>query len=116
MKCDSKGIPVWKKSFDICIPMDMVLKVDGGFLLIGNNNQLQNNDLVSPTRIILLKLNADLTVQWTKELRTGNPAKAYDAVFLNDGTIGLIALLKENLSENKLMYMRLDASGSLIIN
>ncbi len=89
---------------------------DGGFIMVGSNNQLPANDLVSPNKIIVSKLNADLTVNWTKSFNTSFPSKGYDAAFLSDGSIAIIGLLKENLSTNKVLYLHLDANGNLINN
>jgi hypothetical protein len=88
----------------------------GGFLLVGNNNQLPNNDLVSDTQLILIRLNPDLSVQWTQELKTAYPAKGFDAVFHANGSIGLMGLIKDNFSENKLLYLHLDQGGRIINN
>lgn len=87
---------------------------DGGFLLIGSNNQLAANDLVSPNKIVLMKLDAQLNLSWSKSLETADPAKGFDASYLQDGSIAMLGLLKSNLSTNKLLYLHLDPSGNLI--
>lgn len=89
---------------------------DGGYLMVGSNNQLPSNLVVSPTQLVLMKLNSDLTVSWSKTLSSGAPAKGFDVTFLIDGTIGLIELIKENNTTNKLLYLHLDSSGNLINN
>ena len=89
---------------------------DGGFLLTGANNQLSANDLVSPNKIILIKLNGDLSVAWTKTISTSFPSKGFDICYQNDGTISLIGLMKDNYSTNKLIYMHLYSTGDVINN
>jgi hypothetical protein len=87
---------------------------DGGYLLVGSNGQLPSNDLVSPNKIILIKLNSDLTLSWTQALNTFFPGRSFDVTYLNDGTLGLVGFLKENYSVNKVIYLHLDASGNII--
>lgn len=89
---------------------------DGGYLMVGSNNQLPSDIVVSPTQLMLIKLNADLTLNWFKTMNTNVPSKGFDAVYLSDGSIGVISLLKENNSVNKLIYMHLDAAGNIINN
>lgn len=89
---------------------------DGGYILVGSNNQLPSNDIISPNKIILLKLRPDLSLDWSKSIDTYDPAKGFDLVYLKDGTIGLIGLLKSNLSVNKIIYIHLDSFGNLINN
>ena len=89
---------------------------EGGYLLVGNNNQLPLNDLVSPNQAILIKLGPDLAINWSRVVNSGYPVKGYDAVYHKDGTIGLIGLMKDNYSENKLLYMHLDGGGGIINN
>jgi len=95
---------------------NVIRSADGGYLLVGSNNQLFDNVLVSPNQMILFKLDANLMIQWTRLIPTEFPAKGFDAVYLKDGTIGLMGLLKDNYSRNKLLYMHLDASGEIIVN
>lgn len=94
--------------------MHTIHSPDGGYLMIGSNNQFFANDIVSPNRMILMKLNADLSLNWTKSIPTSFPAKGFDAVYLKDGSIGLMGLLKDNYSTNKLLYIHLDAFGNII--
>jgi hypothetical protein len=89
---------------------------DGGYLMIGSNNQLATNIVVSPNQLTLFKLNSDLTINWSKSIDTDVPSKGFDAVYLNDGSIGVISVLKQNNSINKLIYMHLDATGNIINN
>lgn len=87
---------------------------DGGYLLVGSNGQLPSNDLVSPNKIILIKLNSDLTVSWTQALNTFFPGRGFDVAYLNDGTLGVVGFLKENYSVSKVIYLHLDAGGNII--
>jgi hypothetical protein len=89
---------------------------DGGYLMIGSNNQLATNIVVSPNQLTLIKLNADLTTNWSKTIDTDVPSKGFDAVYLSDGSIGVISLLKQNNSINKLIYLHLDPTGNIINN
>jgi hypothetical protein len=89
---------------------------DGGYLMVGSNNQLPSNLVVSPTQLVLMKLHPDLTVSWSKTLNSALPAKGFDITYLPDGSIGLIKLLKENNTTNKLIYLHLDSNGNLINN
>jgi hypothetical protein len=89
---------------------------DGGYFMIGSNNQLPSNIVVSPNQLVLIKLNADLTLNWSKSIDSYTPSKGFDAVYLSDGSIGVISLLKENNSMNKLIYMHLDETGNIINN
>jgi len=89
---------------------------DGGYLMVGSNNQLPSNLVVSPTQLVIVKLNPDLTVSWSKTVSSGAPAKGFDVAYLADGSIGLIELLKDNNTTNKLIYLHLDSNGNLINN
>jgi hypothetical protein len=89
---------------------------DGGYLMIGSNNQLPSNIVVSPNELTLVKLNSDLTVNWSKSINTDIPSKGFDAVYLSDGSIGVISLIKQNNSTNKLIYLHMDAFGNIINN
>jgi hypothetical protein len=89
---------------------------DGGYLMIGSNNQLPSNLVVSPTQLVLIKLSPDLSVSWSRTLNSGAPAKGFDATYLSDGSIGLVELLKENNTTNKIIYLHLDSNGNLINN
>ena len=87
---------------------------DGGFLMVGSNNQSFTNDVVSNNHLILTKLNNDLSIAWNKTLSTYYPSKGFDAVYLNDGTIGIAGLIKDNLSTNRILYLHMDSNGKLI--
>jgi len=89
---------------------------DGGYLVVGSNNQLPSNIVVSPNDLAMFKLNADLSLSWSGVINTDVPSKGFDAVYLPDGSIGLIGLLKQNLISNKVIYMHLDSFGKLISN
>ena len=89
---------------------------DGGYLLIGSNNQYSQGELVSPNKIAIIKLNFDASVSWTRAISTGYPSRGFDAVYHSDGSIGVAGLLKERDNENKLMYLHLDATGNIINN
>ncbi|MBK7762120.1 MAG: hypothetical protein IPI46_01955 [Bacteroidetes bacterium] len=89
---------------------------DGGFILVGSNNQLSANDVVSPNKIALIKLNEDLQLSWSKTLETSDPAKGFDLTYLPDGSMALIGLLKDKLTTNKLLYLHLDPNGNIINN
>jgi hypothetical protein len=86
----------------------------GGYLMVGSNNQFPASDLVSPNKVILLKLKADLTQLWSTEIPTVFPGRGFDLAYLNDGTIGVVALHKEDYSKNRIMYFHLDANGNII--
>ncbi|HNS12871.1 MAG TPA: hypothetical protein PKM97_09690 [Bacteroidia bacterium] len=89
---------------------------DGGFLLVGSNNQYSQGELVSPNNIVLIKLDHNAVFNWARSIETDSPSKGFDAVYLADGTIGLIGLLKEKENANKIVYMHLDASGVIVNN
>ena len=89
---------------------------DGGYLMVGSNNQLPSNLVVSPTQLAMIKLNPDLTMSWSKIIDSSVPAKGFDVTYLSDGSIGVIELLKDNNTTNKLIYFHLDSSGNLINN
>lgn len=89
---------------------------DGGYLLVGSNNQYIQGELVSPNKIVVIKLNHDTSISWSQAIYTGYPSRGFDAVYHGDGTIGLLGFLKERDNTNKLMYLHLDASGLIINN
>lgn len=89
---------------------------DGGYLMVGSNNQLPSNIVVSPTQLTIVKLNSDLTLSWSNIINSSLPSKGFDVTYLSDGSIGLIELLKENNTTNKLIYLHLDSNGNLINN
>ena len=88
----------------------------GGWLLVGSNDQYPISDLVSENNPVLMMINPDLTMAWSREVSTGFPAKGYDAVFHPDGTIGLIVILKDKFRLNKLLYAHLNGNGDIINN
>ena len=89
---------------------------DGGWLMVGSNGQYNSNDLVSPNKPVLMKIRSDLTLDWSRVIQTGYPARGFDAVYHQDGTIGLVALLKDRYKVNKLMYVHLTSFGDIINN
>lgn len=89
---------------------------DGGWLMVGTNGQFNSNDLVSPNKPVLMKIRSDLTLDWSRVIQTGYPARGFDVVYHQDGTLGLIALLKDRFKENKLMYVHLTSFGDIINN
>lgn len=89
---------------------------DGGFLLVGSNNQYSQGELVSPNNIILMKLDHNAVFDWSRAIKTDYPSRGFDAVYLADGTIGLIGMLKEKDKTNKILYIHLDASGMIVNN
>lgn len=93
-----------------------IVAQDGSFLLIGSNNQFDFTDLVSPNKMILMKINQDLSFSWSKTIHTIYPSRAFDATYFDDGTIGLVGFIKENLTINKVIYLHLDAKGVVIPN
>lgn len=87
---------------------------DGGFLLIGSDNQYPVNDLVSDNHIALMKLNNSLQMEWSKEITNYYPSKAFDATYLNDGSMLVFGLIKDNLAINRIMILHLNSNGELI--
>ena len=89
---------------------------DGGYLMIGSNNQLPSDIIVSPNQLVLMKLNADLSVSRTNIINTGLPCRGFEAAYLSDGSIGVVGLMKDINSTNKLIYFHLDSNYNLVNN
>jgi hypothetical protein len=88
----------------------------GGYMLAGSNNQLPSNDVVSNNHIVLARVNSDLTLAWTREIKTEFPAKGYDLAWLPDGTLALIGLLKQDYATNVILYLHMNSNGDIINN
>lgn len=58
---------------------------DGGFILCGTVDQANSAVLVSPTKIFLVKIDANLNVQWSKIVQTTYPSYGVDAIQMDDG-------------------------------
>jgi hypothetical protein len=58
---------------------------DGGFILCGTVAQANSAVLVSSTKIYLLKIDANLNVQWSKIIGTTYPSYGVDAIQVSDG-------------------------------
>jgi hypothetical protein len=97
------------------IVKNVIPAADNGYLLIGSDNQLPSNDVVSNNRIVLYRLNQDLSVRWTKEIQTHNPSKGFDAAFMSDGTIAVTGLIKQDYSVNSIIYFHLTAGGEIVL-
>jgi hypothetical protein len=84
---------------------------DGGYILIGSDNQLTSSTLVSNNHISLTKLNSDLSVSWQKAINTFYPSKGWDIICFPDGTYRVGGIQKENYEQNQLIFLNLDSKG-----
>ncbi len=86
---------------------------DGGFIMCGTVNQAGSNTVVSPKRIYLLKIDANLNEQWSKLINTTYPSYGIDVLQTNDGGYLLSGHQKSFNKRFDMLVIKMDASGNI---
>ncbi|MCT4625192.1 MAG: hypothetical protein N4A46_16330 [Schleiferiaceae bacterium] len=85
---------------------------DGGYIGIGTCNINEDQLVPSQYRILIIKLNPDLSKQWTKVLNTDNSGQGVDITETNDGFLIAANYLSMDLNP-KPVLIKVDKSGNL---
>jgi hypothetical protein len=85
---------------------------DDGYILCGTVNQQNTYLIQSDTRIYLLKLDANLMVQWSKIISTTYPALGVDAEQTSDGGYFITAFQRAFNKRFQSLVIKTDANGN----
>jgi hypothetical protein len=85
---------------------------DGGFIFCGTVNQAFSPVIVSYTKIFLVKLDANLDVQWSRIINTTYPAYGIDAFEASDGGYLVTGYQKSFNTRYEMMVIKTDANGN----
>jgi len=85
---------------------------DGGFILCGTVDQASSAVIVSYTKIFLVKLNPDLSVEWSRAIDTTNPSYGIDAFQTPDGGFLVTGNLKSLDKQYEVVVIKMDAHGN----
>lgn len=85
---------------------------NGGFILSGTVGQLNNITVFSNTKIFLLKIDANLNVQWSKIVATEYPSYGVDVIQMSDG--GYLVSGHQRSFNNRFstIFIKTDANGN----
>jgi len=112
MKLSENGEPAWAYTYSgtgtqvasIARPTS-----DGGYIVVGYNSP---NDSYIGRDVLLLKLNADGTLDWAKTYGTPNSDQGNDIVVASDGGFAIAGETGKDLSGNGgLLYMKTNSDG-----
>ena len=84
---------------------------DGGFICCGTVNQNNVSNLVSDTKIYLLKLDANLEKQWSTVVNTTYKSFGVDAIQTPDGGYLVSAFQRSMDKQYSMMVIKTDANG-----
>lgn len=85
---------------------------DGGVILCGTVGQLDEQNMSSPTKIYLLKFDANFNQQWTKIIATTYPSYGVDVLQTNDGGYLVSGHQITSNSRFETIVIKTDANGN----
>lgn len=93
---------------------DIAQTSDGGYILAGTANMYGDNDLVSYSSVYLLKVDANLKEEWSKQFHSTKPATGVSAVQTADG--GYLIGSYEHTASYKftMMLIKTNANGDIV--
>jgi hypothetical protein len=86
---------------------------DGGYILCGIVNQLNNGFIVSPTEIYVMKLDASLNQQWSNTYDTFYPSYGVDACQTTDGGYLISGYHRSFNNHFDMVLIKTDANGNV---
>jgi hypothetical protein len=86
---------------------------DGGFILCGTVNQSNLLNIVSPTHIYLMKVDASGKYEWSKTFETKNPSFGVDAIQTSDGGFFVSGHEKSFNKYFNVIVIKTNANGNL---
>jgi hypothetical protein len=89
------------------------LTTDGGFILCGTVGQSSTIDIISPTKIYLMKVNAFGDYEWSKIFYTTFPSYGVDAFQTADGGYLVCGHELSFKKRYNVMILKTDASGNI---
>lgn len=87
---------------------------DGGYILTGKVNQLEDNDLVSYTKIYLVKLYPSLAVQWSRQFDATSPYTGVSVVQTSDGGYLIGGYEFTSSGHFTMLMIKTDETGNII--
>lgn len=86
---------------------------DGGYILCGTVDQLSDVNLVSDTKVYLLKLNQNLSVAWSRIIQTTYPAVGTDIFETTKGDFLVSGYQRVFNKRFEMLVMKTDAFGNI---
>lgn len=85
---------------------------DGGFIMCGTVGQANSSVVVSANEIFLLKVDASLNVQWSKNIATPYPSIGVDVITMGDGGYLVSGQQRSYNDHYDAVVIRTDANGN----